>query len=173
MKKKVIPISLIALILCLALPMTAFAQYLSYGWPSKSIPINQYSYNSQWQPNMDAAVSSWNNAGAKITFSKSSSSVNKIYAAQYSDTWYGLNTCWHSGSTVTKFEIKLNSRTIAADATNFGNFVRSVFVHELGHSIWLSDNPNTTSSSIMKYSRNRNTMTSPQTYDINSVKAKY
>lgn len=71
------------------------------------------------------------------------------------------------------FDITLNSRTISRDATNVSNFIQSVFVHELGHSIWLRDNPPTTSPSIMSHSRDRDTMTDPQTYDINAVNAKY
>lgn len=35
------------------------------------------------------------------------------------------------------------------------------------------DNPNTSKSSIMKYSRNRNSMTAPQTFDVDNVNAKY
>lgn len=35
------------------------------------------------------------------------------------------------------------------------------------------DNPNTSKSSIMKYNRNRNGMTAPQTFDVDNVNAKY
>ena len=35
------------------------------------------------------------------------------------------------------------------------------------------DNPNTSKSSIMKYSRNRNGMPAPQTFDVDNVNAKY
>ena len=65
------------------------------------------------------------------------------------------------------------NQSISNDATNFNNFVQSVLVHELGHILCLADNPSTTSSSIMKYSRDRNTLTRPQTYDINDVNTKF
>ncbi|MCK6078452.1 hypothetical protein [Paenibacillus silvae] len=149
------------------------ATYLTYGYPSSTIPIKSYSYNDTWQVPMDASLSNWNNANAKVTFSKNSNSTNTITAAQFDYEDYGVNYVTYSGSEVTKFRIELNARKISADATDFSKFVQSVFVHELGHSIWLGDNPSTTSSSIMKYSRDRNTMTKPQTFDINNVKAKY
>lgn len=67
----------------------------------------------------------------------------------------------------------MNSKALKKDATNISNFIQSVFVHELGHTIWLADNPITTSSSIMKYNRNRNTMTNPSAYDVEGVNMKY
>lgn len=149
------------------------ATYLGFGWPKSTIPIKPYSYNDLWQPAMNASLSNWNNAGAKVKFTKDSSSGNKVTAAQFSYSDYGITYQTYSGSTLKSFRIELNARTIAADASNFSNFVQSVFVHELGHTIWLADNPSTSSSSIMKYTRNRNTMTKPQTFDINNVKAKY
>ncbi|MEK3734249.1 MULTISPECIES: hypothetical protein [Paenibacillus] len=175
MKKKFY-VSVVLLSGLILLSSTAvYAKYLNYGWPSSTIPVKSYSFNSTWQAPMDQSLSNWNNAGAKVKFSKNSSSSNTISAAQYSWEAYGRNYATYSGSKLTKFRIEMNARTISRDRQDgkFSNFVQSVFVHELGHSIWLSDNPNTSSSSIMKYTRNRNTMTKPQTYDINNVKAKY
>lgn len=100
-------------------------------------------------------------------------SQNYILASQYLDEWYGIEIPTPSSGYITSFIIKLNTRTIADNATNFSNFAQSVLVHELGHVFWLKDNPGTTSSSIMKYSRNRNLMILPQQYDINNVNAKY
>lgn len=37
----------------------------------------------------------------------------------------------------TKFTIKVNARTISADATNFNNFAKSTVTHEFGHVFWL------------------------------------
>ncbi|MCJ7841869.1 hypothetical protein MUB24_13355 [Lederbergia sp. NSJ-179] len=174
MARKFITSLTVLLVLLMVSSGTIYAAtYLGYGWPSKTIPIKTYSYNDRWQIPMNAAVSSWNNAGAKIKFNKSSSSSNTITAAQYSYTDYGRNYATYSGKNLKSFRIELNSRTISADAKNFLNFVQSTFVHELGHSIWLADNPSTSSASIMKHSRNRNTMIKPQTFDINNVKAKY
>ena len=153
---------------------TAYAaRFRSYGWPSATVPVKTYSYNSTWQTPMNQSVLNWNGTPTRIGFSKSSSSSNNIYASQYSWSDYGKCTSTYTGSKITNYTIKLNSRTISADATNLSNFIQSVFVHELGHTIWLGDNPNTSSSSIMKYSRNRNSMTKPSSYDISSVNTKY
>lgn len=149
------------------------ATYLTYGYPDSTIPIKSYSYNDTWQVPMNASLSNWNDANADVTFSKNSTSTNTITAAQFDYEDYGINYVTYVGEEVTKFRIELNARTISDDADDFAKFVQSVFVHELGHAIWLADNPATTSSSIMKYSRDRNTMTMPQTFDINNVKAKY
>jgi len=174
--KKKLSINLFLMVGLIMLSSTSvYAAYLTYGWPSSTIPVKSYSFNETWQVPMDQSLSNWNDAKANVTFSKNSSSENTISAAQYEWEDYGRNYATYSGSKLTKFRIELNARTISRDREDgkFSNFVQSVFVHELGHSIWLDDNPNTTSPSIMKHNRNRNEMTKPQTYDINNVKAKY
>lgn len=151
-------------------------QYLNHGSAGKYIYVYPYSYNDLWQAAIDQSRSNWNTSSAPIYFYTSSSSNNRIYASQYDYTAYGKTYPLEvSGSTLTKFKIELNSRTIANDAAsgNVSNFIQSVLVHELGHTIWLADNPITSSSSIMKYSRNRDTMTNPSSYDIANVDAKY
>ncbi|MCP1183806.1 hypothetical protein [Paenibacillus sp. 1781tsa1] len=149
------------------------ATFLTYGYPSTTIPIRTYNYTSAWQTPMDASLANWNNAGAKVQFTKTSNSPNTITVGNFNNTAYGVNYASVSGSQVVSFRIELNASTITPDATNLSNFIQSVFVHELGHSIWLGDNPTTSSPSIMSYSRNRNSMTQPQTFDINNVRSKY
>lgn len=164
----------IVLICCMFLFTTvAFAKYLNYGWPTSNVPIRPYNHNSTWQRALDNGMASWNGAGAKVSFNKVSGSNNPVYVANYSYGAYGKCIIYYSGNKITRFTIEMNNRTISRDATNFSNFIQSVFVHELGHAIWLADNPRTSQPSIMKYSRNRNTMTRPQTFDINNVRAKY
>jgi hypothetical protein len=150
----------------------ASATYYGGGMPSATFQIKPWSYNSTWQTPMNSALSSWNSASSKVNITKNSSSAAYVTAAQYSDTWYGLYS--YSGIPVWRvFDIKLNSRTIAADASNVTNFIRSTFAHELGHSLSLADNPSTSSASLMKHSRDRNTLYTPQTYDINDVNSFY
>lgn len=111
-----------------------------------------------------------------LSFGSKTGNVNvKKYADKYDDTWYELTSQTYNSSTgyTTKFTIKVNARNISADATNFNNFAKSTVTHEFGHVFWLCDNPNTSKSSIMKYSRNRNSMTAPQTFDVDNVNAKY
>lgn len=149
------------------------ATFLNYGYPSSTIPIRPYTYAAAWQGPMDTSLANWNNAGAKVQFVKSSSSSNTITVGSFNNTAYGVNYASVSGNKVVNFRIELNTSTITTDASNLTNFIQSVFVHELGHSIWLGDNPTTSSPSIMSYTRNRNSMTKPQTFDINNVKSRY
>ncbi len=148
--------------------------YLDYGWSTTTIPIQPYSYNDVWQTPMDASISNWNDAvGLEVTFYKDSSCNNTVTAEYRPEEWYGLYDPNESGNELISFDITLNSRRISEDATNVSNFIQSVFVHELGHSIWLRDNPPTGLDSIMYHFRDRNTMTEPQEYDIDAVNAKY
>lgn len=151
--------------------------YLSCGSKTGSVNVKKYSdkYNDTWVSILNNGISAWNNSRANVSISKTSSSKNSIEAAQYDDTWYGLTTQTYNIITgyTSEFVIKVNARTISADATNFDNFAKSTVTHEFGHVFWLCDNPNTSKSSIMKYSRDRNTMTTPQTFDIDNVNAKY
>lgn len=173
MKRKL----LMSIMLFSALAMfgsTVFAAtFLSYGYPSSTIPIRSYNYASTWQVPMDTSIANWNNAGAKVQFVKTSNSPNTITAGNFNNTAYGVNYASVSGSKIVSFRVELNASTITADASNLSNFIQSVFVHELGHSIWLGDNPTTNSPSIMSYSRNRNSMTQPQAFDINNVRSRY
>ena len=149
------------------------ATFLNYGYPSSTIPIRTYNYASAWQGPMDASLANWNNAGAKVQFVKTNNSSNTITAGNFNNTAYGVNYASVSGNQVVNFRIELNASTITADASNLSNFIQSVFVHELGHSVWLGDNPTTNSPSIMSYTRNRNSMTKPQAFDINNVRSRY
>ena len=169
----------LAVVLSIIIPLDVYAAdpYLDFGCQYGSISVKSYSnmYNSTWIGILDGGRAAWTNSSANVSISISSYSSNKIEAGRYDDTWYGLNTQTYNTSTgyTTSFVIKINARTISNDATNVTNFAKSTVVHEFGHSFWLCDNPSTSSSSIMKYSRNRNTMTTPQTFDINNVNGKY
>lgn len=83
--------------------------------------------------------------------------------ADFFDCEYKLNSQSYN------FCVKINANTIEHDATNTSNFVMSTITHEFGHVFRLCDNPSTSMASIMKYSRNRNTMTGPQQFDIRNV----
>ncbi len=151
-------------------------KYLSYGHASKYISIKPYSYNSLWQTSLDQSLNNWNDTSAKVFFYKSSNSNNIVKAQIFDYTAFGkMVPITVTGSNLQKFRIELNSGRIAdaAQPGCFSNFVQSVMVHEIGHTIWLSDNPVTPSSSIMKYSRNRNQMTKPSSYDVANVASKY
>lgn len=152
--------------------LPANATYYSGGMPSATFSIKPWNYNSTWQSPLNSALASWNATSTPANITKSTSATATLTVSSTSDTWYGLYTptgIWPFRS----FTIKLNSRTIGADATNLSNFIKSAFAHELGHSLSLGDNPTTSSSSLMKHSRNRNTLYLPQNYDVAEVNAYY
>ena len=95
---------------------------------------------------------------------------------QSAGSWYGMYTAifrqYVFWGRATKFKIELN-RTTLVGASN--NFWKSVLVHEFGHALCLFDNPlpDYPNSSIMNYGRDRNTLITPQTDDINGVNYAY
>ena len=112
----------------------------------------------------------WTNSGAGVNASVPKTGNNMISIANKSESWYGVCTRkWFFGYS---YQIDINYRTIKEGAQQLLPFIRSVTVHELGHVFSLSDTPGTTAS-IMSYSRNRNSMTSPQSIDVTRVKNHY
>ncbi len=109
---------------------------------------------------INAARTTWNNH-SRLSIYTSTSTTNSLTVGSYSEKWFGYYTYYSSG----KRTIKLNSRRINEEAVNWTNFTRSVTAHEFGHSFCLADDPNTSSSSLMKGSRNRNTLYTPTSYD--------
>ncbi|MBW4083365.1 matrixin family metalloprotease [Paenibacillus sp. S150] len=80
----------------------------------------------------------------------------------------GINVPYNSYND--SWKTPMDSRTINRDAANFSNFVKSVLVHEYGHIFCLD---HTVQTSIMNDSRDRNTMTTPQQFDIDEVNSVY
>jgi hypothetical protein len=163
----------VAVALCAAMiSPPAAAHYYSSGMPTPVLRIAPYSYNSSWQGPMDQALSNWTATPTPAWIYKLAGEPSQVIAAQYPDTWYGYYNLLgvFPGNYL---RIRLNARTISRDASNFGNFVTSVLVHEFGHALRLSDNPGISGTSIMKESRNRNSMTTPQQHDIDDVNAYY
>lgn len=174
--KKLIGTTTLAVIFSSSVAVHAADPYMDYGSETGTVSVQPYSEsNDIWKSIINTGIANWNNSSANVSISVSSSSSNTISAASYDDSWYGLTTQTYYTSTgyTISFVIQINSRKIFNDATNFSNFATSTVTHEFGHVFWLCDNPNTTMSSIMKHSRDRNTMTTPQQFDINNVNAKY
>ncbi|MEZ0073768.1 hypothetical protein ABH927_003118 [Planotetraspora sp. GP83] len=152
----------------------ASAHYYSGGGSSPSFTIKPYSYNSTWMTPLNQALLNWNASPTAAYITKPSSSPSWLVAASYSATWYGLYTPYNTRSN-RYFRIQLNARTISRDASNWSNFVTSSFTHELGHRLSLDDitDGSHCTDAIMSYCRNRNTMTKPQSHDIDDVNAIY
>ncbi|MBE5967253.1 MAG: hypothetical protein E7255_09865 [Lachnospiraceae bacterium] len=138
----------------------------SWGSQTPHINVPTNTYNDTWKTPMNAAAVAWNGTDTKVTVGVLSTSKNSVLAASYTDTWYGTASSANPGP----FTIKLNARTISNDATNFANFVQSTLVHEYGHIFCLD---HTTKTSIMNSSRDRNTMITPQAFDVSEVNSVY
>jgi predicted Zn-dependent protease len=135
--------------------------FIGQGTPK--IAVYPYSYNSQWQPGMDAALANWNATYSPAELTKSTDSTSSVTAASYSAGWYG----YYQACGSTCLYIRLNARTISVDATNQKNFVTSVLVHEFGHALNLGHRDN--QDSIMDTNRKRNTMVKPSSSDVTNV----
>lgn len=127
------------------------------------------SADSDWSDFVDTALDNWFNTETDVNISQDSSSDNELIVESRSDTWYGLCSRYISGGVCTRFKIQINTRTITRDATNLNNFAVSSIVHEFGHPLHLADNPQTDRATIMSHNRNRNSMTTPQAFDVENV----
>ena len=81
----------------------------------------------------------------------------------YGKTYYnknGNNTC----------QIEIDSSAMKDESNNFK---QSVVTHELGHIFCLGDNPVTNETSLMKHTRNRNTVYLPAFIDVYHIINKY
>ncbi len=153
--------------------------YYSGGLTSAKHTWYRPNYNSAWNAALATAESAWN-AVPEVAFrrvsTKTPATPSTITVASYTASWYGLytpreqHTSYYSGR---YFNVSINSRTISKDSKNFNGFVRSVTVHELGHALSLGDNPPTSAPSIMKYSRDRNTLITHTHYDRANVSRRY
>jgi hypothetical protein len=172
MFKKAISISL-AIALGSLLSMNIFSYTLipaTDRYEKKNITISNGGMNSYWWNNVGQAAMNWNSTPTIVTVATTSSGYNQVIAHDVASTWYGwYNILERSNTSVTKFRLELNSRSIFQAATNHSNFVTSTTVHELGHAFGLGDLGGSTT--IMSKYRNRNEMTTPQTDDINGVNA--
>ncbi|MEU0938025.1 MULTISPECIES: hypothetical protein [unclassified Embleya] len=150
----------------------AHATYWSGGMPRADFDIRTFDYNSTWQGPLVRAISNWNGTATPVAIGTLSNSRNTLTVKSYSDTWYGLTTSKGPRNSSRTFTIKMNSRTINRDATNWNNMVTRIFSHELGHGLSLADNPSTSKASIMKY-QSWSTLVKPTAYDIAEVNRIY
>lgn len=172
---------LVALTLALIAGVTPAnaAKYNCYsgGYPSRTFNVRYVNANSTWKAHYDIARGRWNNSSAGARIGNTSNSAATIVAQSYPGlNWYGMYTPTKVLGRTTKFSIQINSYTLSRDtasSSQFATWARGTIAHELGHALRLLDNPATTSSSLMKHNRSRNTVVSPTAYDIANVKGCY
>lgn len=135
------------------------AKSASYKWGSDITST----YKTAWEN----ATNDWHNAD-NAAFYYSSSSSNIVNARSISgDSAYG--TIYYqttTGNKLRKFKVELNT----LKCTN-GTIARSTSGHEIGHALGLGDL--TSGTAIMNGNRNRSSIYTPQTDDINGVRYVY
>jgi len=152
----------------------AQADYYSGGMPGRSFNVKTVGINNTWVGIFDAGRNRWNNAGVSANIGRSSSAAATFTAGSYSASWYGLYTPHGVRSINRTFGIQVNVRTLQADAgSHFSQWCYSTTTHEVGHSLSLADDPNTSAASIMKHNRNRTTSQFPTAYDSSEVRRIY
>lgn len=159
----------------LATTAPAYATYYSGGMPKRSFSVKTVGINSEWVKYFDTGRKNWNSAGVGANIQRKSSAKPSYTAGNYSASWYGLYA--PSGSRSNRsFQIKVNATTLWRDTKSipkYDKWVRSTTTHELGHALSLADNPNTSKVSLMKHSRDRSKVQTPQPYDKSEVKRIY
>lgn len=166
----------------------AAAIYSGSGMPSAVGKYYRPNYSSAWNVRLAHVDSSWNSV-PEVSYSRTTayaSTPNQMFVGNYDWPEYGWYTRYTTSGGAKYFGIEINSRTIAASynpscglSDCWGNFVRSVGSHELGHALNLGHNPQAPGKppgyylSIMTTSRNRNTLYTPQSFDRQNVSAYY
>jgi len=112
--------------------------------------------NSSWNTAIENARVSWNNSGAgvSITTTTSGSSPHTLEVAPYPITWDGWCYKNPTGNVVaTSSEIVINTLgDHNLGLSGVSNTLRQAAVaHEMGHLFWLNDNPATNQYSLMIY----------------------
>lgn len=130
--------------------------------------------NTAWLLNIADACLSWNGSGsgANIRTSNSVSSPHTIEVKEYDWDAFGRTITSPKGNVVkTSSAIEINARMI----TGTEKARRSTIAHEMGHLLWLNDNPSVdiANDSLMSHGRNRETVYSPRSFDVHNVKFRY
>ncbi|MEV4345162.1 hypothetical protein AB0J83_11865 [Actinoplanes sp. NPDC049596] len=165
------PLAVTGLIAATGVP--AQATYYSGGMPSRTFNYKTHGINSTWVEFYDTGNIRWNQR-VSSHIGRSTSAAADATAGSYSQSWYGQYSPHGVRGINRTFSIKVNSRTLqAAAGSNYTKWITSTVTHEIGHSLSLADNPNTTQASLMKHSRNRTTSQLPTAYDIAEVERIY
>lgn len=124
--------------------------------------------SSEWLPILNNSRDAWNNspAGTSISYTTSGSSpyTIKVESMPSEVTWLGQYS-WATAPEghASQSWITINATTLS-DASN--NARQSTVVHEMGHMLWLKDNPTTSDPTLMRYDRDRENTIRPQAFDV-------
>jgi hypothetical protein len=158
-----------------ALGVPVQATYYSGGMPSRTFNYRTHGINDTWVGFYDTGNIRWNQR-VNSRIGRSTSAAADATAGSYSASWYGEYDPHGVRGVNRTFTIRMNSRTINLDysTSRRPTAIPAFITHELGHALSLADNPNTTRSSIMKYSDvTPLRVLVPQPYDIEEVERIY
>ncbi|WP_147794724.1 hypothetical protein [Cellulomonas sp. Y8] len=152
----------------------AGAVYYSGGMSSRTFCVQNPSVNPTWLSAINAGRNAWNNhASFPGNISVFSGCTSWLEVGSYGDTWLGLYSPLITGS---QYRIRLDSANlnshINANGYAFANVVRSTTAHEFGHALRLGDHTNLPTR-LMSGSRNRNSVISPTTAEVNESNGYY
>lgn len=150
---------------------SASGAYLTFGATSRNITIRlegSTATGSTWRSIITNSCNAWNNSDANMNFSTTTTgtSIYTLTVGSFADSWFGLTTTNHTGSTVNYATIQINTRTLSTSTL----MRTSTVTHELGHLIWLEDFEGATNiPSLMWHGRDREVIYTPQMMDIYHV----
>ncbi|MEN6391129.1 MAG: matrixin family metalloprotease [Syntrophomonas sp.] len=175
MKRRNIALICLALLIAMAFSFNVLAYSINtYGYANPDIDYQNSGVSSIYLTAMSNAQNAWNNASCDCTVSSSSGSYNPLvtftadppiivgfYQSLATDTSDPQHlTTW--------FRIGMNSELFPSYTANQR---QSVCVHELGHAMGLSDLGSGTA--IMNQYRDKSTIYTPQSDDINGVNSNW
>lgn len=174
MKKKKSLTLIITIIFIFTCASSVFAYTLwNYGYFAYPACFNYEDLDQPYYGNMYNAVNNWNNTSCGHYFAEYDNSSANIALTSYStQTYWGMYGIFETAGTnpyhlTSKFKISLNTRRLDGNS----NYQLSTSTHEIGHALGLNDL--TSGTAIMNNNRNRNTITTPQSDDVNGANANY
>lgn len=152
----------------------ASARYYDGGMKSQVFCLQNPSVNSTWLSAINNGRNAWNNHSSfPGSISVYSGCTSYLQVGSYGLSWLGLYSPLVTGY---QYRIRLDSANlnnhIGSNGYSFANVVKSTTAHEFGHALKLGDHSNAPSL-LMSSARNRNSVTSPTTYEVNESNSYY
>ncbi len=144
--------------------------FLGYHVPNVDFSIQcigNLAQGSTWYPLIQSSATEWNTLASTNISVTTELSAYTCEVDSYVDGWYGLATLYNNSGVITTATIQINSRVCSSNS----NPRKSTITHEIGHLLGLKDNPPVSANkSLMNHNRNRDTIYTPQYFDIENVK---
>ena len=130
----------------------------------------------QWKDIITNAAYSWTTSNANVNMTTTNSiRSHVIEVGNYPELTTNVLGCcekYPQGNVIaTSSHIKINM--YGSDKSP--EYKQGIVAHEMGHLLWLGDNPSdsTGTNSLMNYQMNPETMRNPQAFDVQNVRSRY